>query len=150
MLVGPELEPYTDIWNYILSLLYANMEENFINVMESMYQTFMVYIDNVLQPIGIGQNRNQAQLQSGTYIQVDTGKMREYANRLEWVRQKMLEIEQSVSHVYLNTKKTELARLMQTDTLSNQRYRLQQCINWLRDTAADFEAVERQIAVFQV
>ncbi|MBP3505711.1 MAG: hypothetical protein J6K43_04840 [Lachnospiraceae bacterium] len=58
MLVGPELEPYTDIWNYILSLLYANMEENFINVMESMYQTFMVYIDNVLQPIGIGQNRN--------------------------------------------------------------------------------------------
>lgn len=150
MLIGPELEPYTDIWNYIFAILYANMEENFINVMESMYQTFMVYIDNMLQPIGIGQNRNQVQLESGTYIQVDTCKMGEYANRLEWVRQKMLEIEQSVSHVYLNTKKTELARLMQTDTLSNQRYRLQQCINWLRDTTVDFEAVERQIVVFQV
>ena len=78
-------------------------------------------------------------------IRMDTYKLRQYAQRLEAVNRKIIELDRRMDALYMQTKWADLGKLLRTDMLTGECWRLKQCIAYLNDTADDFEEAEREI-----
>ena len=78
-------------------------------------------------------------------IKLDTSKFRSYAGTLKSINSTLMEIDRQMNSLYLRVGFTDLWSLLKADLGTSYSFRLQQCINYLEDTAADFEGVESAI-----
>ena len=79
-------------------------------------------------------------------VMLDTRKLKFYAEQLERINGRIKRLDRRMDNLYLRIPMTELHHLIQADILTQYSIRLMQCQRYLRDTADDFEAVERQIS----
>lgn len=81
------------------------------------------------------------------YINVDTWLLRDYANSLEKINKKLKNIDSRLNKFYLDLSVDlgDKMTILKADLKVNGEYTLLKCINYLRDTAYDFEQAERNI-----
>ena len=82
----------------------------------------------------------------GSFIHVDTGSLRAYADRLIKVNNRISKLDRRLDTLYTQVGLRDLFKLIEVDALTGYSWRLNKCINYLNDTAADFESIERAIA----
>lgn len=83
---------------------------------------------------------------ANTYIKVNTSSLRGYADRLYKVNQRIIKLDRRMDALYTKVGLLDLWNLLQADVLTGYSWRLSRCINYLNDTATEFEAAERSIA----
>lgn len=81
-----------------------------------------------------------------TYIKVDTALLRSYADRLAKVNNRIAKLDRRMDDLYGKVGLRDLWNLLQADALTGYSWRLSRCINYLNETASDFESVERSLA----
>ena len=82
----------------------------------------------------------------GTFLQMNTSSLRTYADRLYKVNDRIIKLDQRLDKLYGKVKLKDLWDLMQADLLTGESWRVNKCINYLNDTASDFETLERNLA----
>lgn len=80
-----------------------------------------------------------------TYIEVDTGLLRYYANRLYNINNRLLDLDRRLDSLYTKVGLFDLWSLIQADLMMGYSWRINRCISYLNDTADEFENVERSI-----
>ena len=78
-------------------------------------------------------------------IEVNTAKLRSYASRLSSINTRIVNLDRRLDSLYYKVGFLDLWNLMQADLLTGYSLRLRLCINYLEDTAEEFETVERSI-----
>ena len=78
-------------------------------------------------------------------ICVDTLNLRNYAQRIQAVNQRIQGLDGRLDALYWQVGLQDLWSLLQADLLTGYSWRLQQCATYLNDTASDFELVERRL-----
>lgn len=80
-----------------------------------------------------------------TLIKVDTDRMRYYAGRLDNINLRLINIDIRIKKLYANTNLTELLKIIRADTVVGCSNKLRKCSKYLKETANDFDAVEKSI-----
>lgn len=75
-------------------------------------------------------------------IVVDTYKLKGYAQRIQAVHNRISKLDERLDSLYWKVGFLDLWNLIQADLLTGYSWRLNRCINYLNQTASDFEAVE--------
>ena len=83
---------------------------------------------------------------SNTYISVNTSTLRSYANRLYKVNLRIVKLDRRLDSLYTKVGLFDLWDLLQADALTGYSWRLNRCINYLNDTADEFDSAERSIS----
>lgn len=83
---------------------------------------------------------------NNTYIRVNTNTLRSYADRLYKVNQRIIKLDRRLDQLYTKVGLFDLWNLLQADLLTGYSWRLNRCINYLNDTAYEFEEAERSIS----
>lgn len=83
---------------------------------------------------------------SNTYISVNTSTLRTYANRLYNVNRRIANLDRRMDSLYTKVGLFDLWDLLQADALTGYSWRLSRCINYLNDTANEFDSAERSIS----
>lgn len=78
-------------------------------------------------------------------IKVDPYKLRNYADRLKHVNQKLVNIDRRLDSLYAQAGFLDLLSLLQADLLMSESTVIKRVISYLEETANDFEAVDRKI-----
>lgn len=112
------------------------------NNIESFFATVAKAISNWSKKFNAGYQYAS----TNTYIKVDTAKLRNYANRLKNVNKRLEALDERMNGLYTQVGLQGLLDLLTADMLTGYCSRLTKCANYLTDTAAEFEAVERSIA----
>lgn len=81
----------------------------------------------------------------GSAIQVDTFKLRKYAERLQTVNRRFSGIDDRFGRLYRSLDISEQWKLQKADMLTGYSLKLSRCISYLNDTATDFENVEASL-----
>ncbi|HBM98594.1 MAG TPA: hypothetical protein DD413_04140 [Ruminococcus sp.] len=81
-----------------------------------------------------------------TCIRVNTSTLRSYADRLYTVNQRIVKLDGRLDKLYTKVGLFDLWNLLQADVLTGYSWRLNRCINYLNDTAYEFEEAERSIS----
>jgi len=76
-------------------------------------------------------------------IVVNTYTLRQYANRLDAVNRRIVNLDKRLDLLYNKVGLLGLFNLIQADILTGYSYRLSRCQNYLNQTASDFDGVER-------
>ena len=82
---------------------------------------------------------------SNPYIEINTAKLRSYASRLSSINTRIANLDRRLDSLYYKVGFLDLWNLMQADLLTGYSVRLSMCVNYLEDTAEEFETVERSI-----
>lgn len=82
---------------------------------------------------------------NSTYIKVNTNSLRNYANRLAQVNRRLLMLDIKLDSLYTKAGLADIFDLLQADLMTSYSWRLDKCINYLNDTAYEFEQAERSI-----
>jgi uncharacterized protein with GYD domain len=77
-------------------------------------------------------------------IEVNTDKLRHYAERLENVRKRLQNLDADMNSLYFTNGFLDLLDIIRANRLPNSM-KLKFCINYLEDTAEAFEKAERNI-----
>lgn len=91
-------------------------------------------------------NQGYKYASQNSYIKLDTAALRRYADRLVKVNNRIAKLDRRMDDLYKEVGLRDLWNLMQADALTGYSWRLSRCINYLNDTANEFEAVERSIS----
>ena len=75
---------------------------------------------------------------------VDTYKLKNYAQSLNSVKSKIIELDKRLDSLYRKVGLLDLWNLMQADILIGYSVRITKCISYLNDTAKDFETIEKE------
>lgn len=78
-------------------------------------------------------------------FQIDTYKMKDYASRLQDVNRRISNLDRRLDSLYWQVGLLDLWNLMQADLMTGYSWRLLRAASYLKDTALDFEAVEREL-----
>lgn len=81
-----------------------------------------------------------------SYIRIDTTKMRSYADRLNRVNARIVRLDIRLDRLYRKVGLKDLFALVQADAMTRYDWRLKRCVNYLYDTAYDFERADNSIA----
>lgn len=79
-------------------------------------------------------------------IRINTNNLREYAARIDRVNSRLMKIDARLKRLYYNVPVSELWTLIKVDAITGYSWNLRQCSGYLRETAGDFEAVERELS----
>lgn len=79
-------------------------------------------------------------------VEIDTYKMKQYATRITEVNKRIKKLDGRLDSLYWSVGLLDLWNLMQADALTGYSWRLLRCAGYLKDTAADYEAIETQLA----
>ncbi len=82
---------------------------------------------------------------NGSYIKVDTDSLRSYANRLYYINRRLEALDSRFNDLYWKVGFCDLWDLIQADALTDGSWRLNRCINYLRETATDFDNLETKL-----
>lgn len=80
-----------------------------------------------------------------TLIKVDTDRMRYYAERLDNINLRLINIDIRIKKLYANTNLSVLLKIIRADTVVGYSNKLRKCSKYLKETANDFDAVERSV-----
>lgn len=100
----------------------------------------LAYNVNLVETVG-----NSQGITTGTEIIVDTDKLQGYARHLENICNRLKVVDKNIRQLYTKEALIELKNTIASDAMMDYIRRLRQCINYLNETADDFEAVEREI-----
>ncbi|OCA87673.1 hypothetical protein A8F94_07405 [Bacillus sp. FJAT-27225] len=78
------------------------------------------------------------------YIEVNTYKLRQYASRLDQVRARIRDLDGAMNSLYLTAGLLDILSILRANSLPGS-YKMNQCINYLEETAEAFERAERNI-----
>lgn len=78
-------------------------------------------------------------------IVVDTQRLRNYAERMKSVNKRISTLDGRLDALYWRVGLLDLWKLMQADLLTGYSWRLNRCISYLNETAADFENAEKAL-----
>ncbi|MED4014540.1 Mbeg1-like protein [Sutcliffiella cohnii] len=78
-------------------------------------------------------------------VKLETYKLRVYADRLRNVNARLNRLDSRLNFLYWQVGFLDLLTLMRADLMTGESWRIKKCINYLEDTANDFEAVEKRI-----
>lgn len=90
-------------------------------------------------------NKGYQQASENTYIRVNTDLLRNYANRLYSVNQRIVKLDKRLDTLYSKVGLLDLWNLLQADVLTGYSWRLNRCINYLNETADEFDSAERSM-----
>ncbi len=79
------------------------------------------------------------------YIKVNTDLLREYASQLNYINNRIVNIDAKLKGLYPRVGLTDMLRLIQADILVGYNFRLTKCKNYLNDTADNFDKAENNI-----
>lgn len=82
---------------------------------------------------------------SHPYIRVNTYKLRYYADRLASINSRVAQIDRRMDSLYKKVDLLDLIDLIKADVFTGYSNRIRKCVNYLNDTASDFEGVETRI-----
>lgn len=82
---------------------------------------------------------------SNPIIRVDTAKLRAYADRLEKVNRRVINLDKRMDKLYLKVGLRDLFDLLEADLLTGSNKKILNCAKYLDQTANDFDKVERDI-----
>ncbi len=83
---------------------------------------------------------------ANTYICLNTASLRSYASRLQKVNNRIANLDRRLDSLYTKVGLFDVWDLLQADMITGYSWRLNRAINYLNDTARDFEAAEHSIA----
>lgn len=75
-------------------------------------------------------------------IQVNTYKLRLYADRLASVNRRIRNLDRRLDYLYMNVGLENIPSLIRADALTGYSWKLNQCVNYLNNTAEDFDRTE--------
>lgn len=79
-------------------------------------------------------------------VRLNTNNLREYAARIDRVNSRLVKIDARLKSLYYNVPVSELWSLIKVDAITGYSWNLRQCSGYLRETAGNFEAVERELS----
>lgn len=79
---------------------------------------------------------------SSPYFKVDTAKLRSYAGRLSSVNNRLSALDRRLDSLYRKVGLRDLLSLASADIMTSYSWRISRCINYLNETANDFETTE--------
>ena len=80
------------------------------------------------------------------YVELNTAKLRDYANRLWAVNRRISSLDRKMDGLYTKVGFRDLWNLLQADALTGYSWRLNRCASYLVDTASDFENLESYLS----
>lgn len=80
------------------------------------------------------------------YVELNTAKLRDYANRLWAVNRRISVLDRKMDSLYAKVGFCDLWNLLQADALTGYSLKLNRCANYLVDTASDFENLESYLS----
>ena len=111
---------------------------------------FVTAVNNFVGNMSVAFNRNfntgYKQASANSYICIDTVKMRTYADRLNRVNTRIVKLDTRLDRLYRRVGLKDLFSLVQADAMTRYDWRLRRCVNYLYDTAYDFERADNSIA----
>lgn len=78
-------------------------------------------------------------------IQVNTYKLRLYADRLASVNRRIRNLDRRMDYLYMKVGLENIPNLIKADALTGYSWKLNQCVNYLNNTAEDFDRTERSL-----
>lgn len=111
-------------------------------LLQKMYDSASTFYNNLLNNV-TSVTANVMNLPS--YIQVDTYKLRDYADRLNKVKQRLSALDRRMERLYAQEKWSDLGQLLLEDPIGEVNSRITKCVNYLTETASDFEGIEETI-----
>jgi len=82
-----------------------------------------------------------------TLVMVDTKVLRDYAEAVERINNKIKSIDSRLDKFYTKVKITEIYDLLKADVLTGDSWRLRKLKDYFNETASDFDVVERNIKI---
>ncbi len=82
---------------------------------------------------------------ANSYIRINTREMRVYADRLRKVNRRLADLDRRLDSLYTKVGLKDIWSLLQADALTGYSWRLNRCINYLDDTAEEFERAEYSV-----
>lgn len=104
------------------------------------------YINKIKEWYHRNGNRGLQYAAAHTYIRVDTNMLRSYSDRLSRVNQRITNLDRRMDRLYTKVALQDLLDLLQADLLMGYRWRLSRCMEYLNETANEFDGVERSIS----
>ena len=112
-------------------------------------QRFVAFINNTINKIKDWYKRNFNEgykyAQSHPFIWVDTYLLRGYADRVAAVNRRLDRVDRRMDGLYDEVRKLDIGKLQWADMKTGYSRDLVKCVNYLLETAADFENAEARI-----
>lgn len=113
---------------------------------EHFIQSFNKFAQSVTHWINKNVNPGYRYAEANPYINVDTAKLRAYAQRLAAVNKRIAALDKRLNRLYKKLDLGDMWTLMTADLLVDQSLRLKSCEKYLNETASDFDKVEQDVA----
>lgn len=137
-------------WIYAIQDIQKSMAEFAVNMTGDMFTVVfgvseaLSYIGSSLKN-GLGIESDSVYASDTQMIKVDTFKLRDYAQRLYNVNNRIMKVDSRLSALYSSVGINELKNLIQADVLTRYSWKLVRCAGCLNDTATEFENAEDMI-----
>lgn len=79
-------------------------------------------------------------------LRVNTATLRDYANNLTMLNSRVADLSSALEAVCAASGTDELRQQLRPEVLKSGKTTVDSCIRYLRDTASDFEALERELS----
>lgn len=126
------------------------LKEELEKVSKEIYVKVASFYSTVTKSLNEWFNRNfnngYKQAVAYSFVRVNTGFLRSYADRLYRVNQRIVKLDKRLKKLYTKAEISDLWDLFQADELTGYSWRLNRCINYLNETAYEFEEAERSIS----
>lgn len=110
----------------------------FVSFLENLANNVQTWLNQTFNP-------GYRYAEAHTSLRVNTNSLQLYADRLDLINRRLRRLDQRIDDLYGKVGLLDLWDLMQADLLTGYSWRISRCISYLRDTASDFEATERQV-----
>ncbi|MBR5278290.1 MAG: DUF2974 domain-containing protein [Clostridia bacterium] len=108
---------------------------------------FSNFVSNGLQAWGRKTfSRGYQYATNNSFIELDTAKLRMYAERLNSVNQRLAKLDDRLNSLYFKVGLRDLLNLIKADLLTCESWRINNNIKYLNQTADDFDTVERNVS----
>lgn len=138
-----------DTWNSISNgvSIGVNVKDVIVSGIYAVATSFCKRVSNAVKTfLDKYFNQGYKYASENSYIKVDTAALRRYADRLVKVNNRIAKLDRRMDSLYKEVGLLDIWNLLQADLLTGYSWRLHRCINYLNDTASDFESVERSLA----
>lgn len=139
--VWPKIKEFIDTTTKWISDTYNDLKD------------FAVQLGNFLVDVGKAAvkwckenlNKGYKYAMNNTFIQIDTAAYRDLASRLSSVNKRITKLDSRMNSLYTKVNITDIYDVIKANVMTSYSWNIRCCINYLNDTASDFEEVERSI-----
>ena len=91
-------------------------------------------------------NKGYQYASSNTFFEVNTATLRGYADRLDKVNGRVVDLDRRMDSLYKKVGLRDLLKLLKADLMTGYNWHISNCSKYLNETANDFDKVERDIS----